>query len=263
MARGLVLAVVLWRALPMNAEQPSAQAIAAFDEYAKATETEFSKTLWLDQHKHEKSLVWLNQGFVVEHKTQAGGRDISVPGAVLQDWIGETFIPGATIDRVRDTVLDYGSYKDWFRDAVMASRTDNHNGDHFDVFLRLHRRQIAKVVVNAKFSADYQLMDPTHAWIVARSVHTGEAKYGKNKPYEEEVAPEDENGLLWRMNYYWRLEAADNGVYAELEVLTLSREAGKFAASRVLNGFVDNFPKEYTRYTSDHLREMLAPPVRK
>lgn len=242
---------------------PKPETIAAFDRYTSLTEAAYSKSLWLDEHKHEKSLVWLNQGFVTEHKTLDQGKEIEAPDAVIQDWIAETFIPGVTIDRVRDVLLDYPNYKTWFKDSVLESRIDKREGDHLDAFLRVHRRQISKVVLNIRFGVDYQLLNPTHATIKAHSTHVGEAIYAKKKPYEEDAAPEDEHGLLYRMNFYWRLEASDNGVYAELEVLTLSREQGRLAAARLLNGFVDNFPKEYTRYTSETVRKMLAPPTGK
>jgi hypothetical protein len=246
-----------------RAAQPKPEAIAAYDRYVKLTEDAYAKKLWLDEHKHEKSLVWLNQGFVTAHKTLDKGEEISAPEAVIQDWMGEAFIPGVTLERVRDTVLSYRDFKYWFKDAVLESREDKREGDHFDTFLRLHRRQVAKVVVNVKLGVDYKLADPTHAFITARSTYIGEGKWARKKPYEEDDAPEDEAGYLWRMTVFWRLEALDNGVYVEMETVTLSRESGRFAASRVLNGFVDNFPKQFTEYLSEEFRKMLSPTVNK
>jgi len=248
---------------PLLAFEADPRAVAAFGRYAKLTEEAYPRALWLDDHKHEKSMVWLNQGFVTEHQTLDHGEEIAAPGGVIQDWIAETFIPGVTMDRVREVLLDYANYKDWFKDAVLASRLEKREGDRFEMLLRLHRRQISKVVLNVKYAVEWRPLDETHGSIKAHSTYIGEAKYAKNKPYEEDEPPENEHGFLWRMNMYWRLEAADNGVYAELESITLSRDAGRLAAGRVLNGFVDNFPKDFTRYSCEKLREMLAPATRK
>ncbi len=63
---------------------------------------------------------------------------------------------------------------------------------------------------------------------------------------------EDENkgcgviSYLWRLNLYWRLEEADNGVYFEVEVVSLSSQSGLLDRGRLLNGFVQKFPREFT-----------------
>jgi hypothetical protein len=43
------------------------------------------------------------------------------------------------------------------------------------------------------------------------------------EPDEREYALGQGHGYLWRLNYYWRLEQKDGGVYAELEYIALSR----------------------------------------
>jgi hypothetical protein len=54
------------------------------------------------------------------------------------------------------------------------------------------------------------------------------------------------------LNFYWRLEKADDGVYAELEVITQGREAGALSPSRYLKGF-QNYPRELTQGLIDGL----------
>jgi hypothetical protein len=40
----------------------------------------------------------------------------------------------------------------------------------------------------------------------------------------EEVPPGKDSGFLWRLNSYWRFGAADGGVYARCEAISLSRD---------------------------------------
>jgi hypothetical protein len=45
-----------------------------------------------------------------------------------------------------------------------------------------------------------------------------------NTPQERELPPGDDRGFLWRLNTYWRYEQVANGVIAECESITLSRD---------------------------------------
>ncbi len=237
------------------------ETVQAYDRYVKLTETESRERsakgayLWLDQHKREKSLVWLNQNFTTTHRTV----EIEVPNGVIQDWIGEVFLPGMTIERVRDVLLDFARYKEFFPSEVAESRLEKRDGDHFEAFLRFSKRQIRKVMLNAKCSVQYEAQDPLHVSIAARSTHIGEVRNPSKKPYEEEQPAESEYGFLWRLTWYWRLEQADGGVYAELEVVSLSKDEGLLGRGRLMNGFVDRFSKEFTEDMTERMRRLLAP----
>ncbi len=237
------------------------ETVQAYDRYVKLTEAEARERstkgayLWLDQHKREKSLVWLNQNFVVAHKTN----EAEVPNGVIQDWIGEVFLPGTTIERVRDVLLDFARYKEFFPSEVVESRLEKRDGDHFEAFLRFSKRQIRKVMLNVKCSVQYEALDPLHVSIAARSTRIGEVRNPSKKPYDEEQPADSEYGFLWRLTWYWRLEQADSGVYAEAEVISLSRDEGLLGRGRLMNGFVDRFSKELTQDMTERMRKLLAP----
>jgi hypothetical protein len=99
-------------------------------------------------------------------------------------------------------------------------------------------------------------VDPTKIFVACPSTHVGEVSHPKNKKaWDDELDPEDEAGYLWRLNLYYRLQQSDNGVYVELEVISLGREAGgKLNPSRLLTGF-ETFPQELTQGIIDGLHD--------
>ena len=211
--------------------------------------------LWLDQNPKEKSLAWFSQDVIQPLKMLDNGKEIPVPDGLIQDWLGAIFLEGATLERVRDLLTGFADYKNSFKQQFADSRLVKRDGDHFDAFLRIYKRQLQSVALNANLSADYTLLDPSRAYLICRSTHIGEALHPNKKNSSEERSPEDEYGYLWRMNLYWRLAYADNGVYAELELISLSRDEGGHRLGRLLNGFIENFPREFVAGFMDGLRQ--------
>jgi hypothetical protein len=177
---------------------------AAFDRYVKPIETvNLDNFLWLDSHPKEKTVVWLNQSVITPRTRE----NAAVPDGMIQDWIGTTFLSDAKLDQVRDVVLGLGDYKNRFKQQVIESKLEKREGDRFDATLRLRKTQLKSVVLDANVSAQYTLLDPTHATVVCRSTR---------------IVPQGaDRGYLWRLNLYWRLQEADHGVYIEVELVSL------------------------------------------
>lgn len=237
----------------LQAAELKPETTTAFDRYIKATEEEMSQHhgfedfLWLDHHPKEKSLVWLSQNTIRPMKTLDHGQEIEVPDGVLQHWLGVVYLEGATLETARNVILNFAGYKDYFKQQVIDSKLIKHDGYQFDFLVRLYKKQISTVLLNVNETATYALPDPAKVTVVCHSTHIGEVAHPKNKKaYDDERAPEDDSGYLWRLNLYWRLQQADNGVYAELEVISLAREAGTLSPGRFLNGF-QNYPYELTQ----------------
>lgn len=268
--------VIRFRYLPLvffalccaKAAEPSPETVAAFDKYVKLTEEGFAKHqgfedfLWLDHHPQEKSLVWLQQTLVKPLETLDGGKPIEVPGGVIQHWLGATYVEGSNLD-VPGLLLNFGGYQDFFPEQIVGTKVLKHEGDNYDFILRLHRKQIRTVVLNVYESAKYTKIDPLRWTIAARSTKVGESEHPRNKKkFDEDRPVEDAAGYLWRMNFYFRVEQADTGVYIELETITLAREpGGKFSPSRYMTGY-QNFPHDFTAYLIDVLQVIFPKPQR-
>lgn len=223
---------------------------AAFERYVKLTEEAMQARstpqnfLWIDQRPKEKTMAWMSQSFVIPQETLDHGEKIEVPDGSIQHWLGVTYLELATLERVRDTLLDYADYKYFFKEQVVESKLVKREDPRFDAFLRLHKKQITQIALNVDLTAEYKTLDPKHGTIMSRSTRISEAqRSGKKDTDEKEQSSENQNGYLWRLNIYWRLEQADVGVFVELETISLSRAAGTLHPGRYLSGF-QSFPHE-------------------
>jgi hypothetical protein len=260
--RLLVLLVPLASA-SVRAAELKPETAAAFDRYIKVTEEQmnqhrgFRDFLWLDHRDaKEKSLVWLGQPAFAPLQTLDHGQAIDVPDGVIQHWLGAIYLDEATLERTRDLILNFADYKNFFKQQVIDSKLIKRDGDQFDFLLRLYKKQISAVLLNVNETAQFTQVDASKILVACRSTHIGEVSHPNNKKaYDDERTPEDEAGYLWRLNLYYRLEQSDNGVYVELEVISLGREAGgKLSAGRFLTGF-ETFPRELTHGIIDGLHD--------
>jgi hypothetical protein len=249
--RRLILTALLGSA-SVRAAELKPETAAAFDRYVKVAEDEMNKHkgfrdfLWLDrQDPKQKSLVWLGQSTIVPLTTLDHGQEIEVPDGEIQHWLGLAFLEKATLEKMSVVLLNFNEYFHMIPLQIMESKLNKRDGDQYDAFLRLYKKQVSAVVLNVNESAKYTQLDPARAVIACRSTHIGEVERPRNKKkYDQERSPEDAAGYLWRLNVYLRMEQADNGVYVEIEMITLARQTGGLInASRFLNGF-QTFPKE-------------------
>jgi hypothetical protein len=169
-------------------------------------------------------------------------RGVNTPGAMIQDWVGTMFMPGATLAQVQSVLRDYSNYKNYYRPKVIESQQLAHSGDEYDVLLRLYEKHILTIVLNSTYHIRYEMPDQEHLIVTSRSTRIGEVK-DPGKSYTKEVAPGDDSGFLWRLNSYWRFEVADDGVYARCEAISLSRDVPA-GLGWMLKGFLESFPKE-------------------
>ena len=79
-------------------------------------------------------------------------------------------------------------------------------------------------------------------FVISRSTRIAEVKQ-PDRPDTAEYKVENDRGLLWRLNTYWRVEQADGGIYAQCEAVSLSRDV-LLGLGILLKGFVARFPKE-------------------
>ena len=256
--RYLLLLLFACRGLP--AAELKSETAAAFDRYVKLTEDGFAKNqgfenfLWLDHHPKEKSLAWLQQPTISPLETLDQGKEIEVPGGMIQHWLGVVYLENADIDHVRGLLMNLAGYKDFFKQQIVESKVNKQQGDQYDFFLRFYKKQISTVVLNVNETGKYTLVDPVRWTFAAHSTHIGEVEHPKDKKKVDEEHPAEEGaGYLWRLNFYWRVQQADNGVYVELEVITLARQtSGRINPSKFLTGF-QTFPHDLTQYLIDTL----------
>jgi hypothetical protein len=188
-------------------------------------------------------------------KPHAGGEE-EIPGGMTQDWLGMMFLPDATLQDIKAVLQDYGNYKNFYKPKVIESKEVAHNDDGYDVFLRLYEKHVLTVVLNTTYHVRYGMLDPQRMYVTSRSTRIAEVK-GSKKSYSEEEPAGKDSGFLWRLNSYWRFEAADGGVYAECEAISLSRDV-PLGLGWMIKGFLESFPKESMMNTLRGTRAAVA-----
>ncbi|HEY6390122.1 MAG TPA: hypothetical protein VIX89_02520 [Bryobacteraceae bacterium] len=223
-------------------------ATAAFDRYIELTEARMNRNLdaarflEIDARPEIKARVRAGETRIESSVTRDNGKPINLPDALVQDWLGTIFIPGASIQKVKAVLQDYDNYKVFYKPEVTESRVVNHTGEEYDVFLRLFKKQVITVVLNTNYHVRYGMLDQQRMYVNSRSTRIAQVSDPKHPEAREEPAGND-GGYLWRLNSYWRFEAADGGVYAECEAISLSRDV-PMLVGWAIRGFIEKFPKE-------------------
>jgi hypothetical protein len=258
----LRVSVALFMALPAveAATKPLPETIEAFERYARVTEDELKNAAgsdnFLNSSLEKRARARSGEIVVTELTRTEGGRKINTPKAMVQDWEGLVFVPGVNLERFRAFLQDYNNYKNYYHPAVMESKLQHREGDRFEVSLRLYKQAILTVVLNVEYRILYSFPRPNRMFVVSRSTRIAEVKQS-DRPDTAEYTVQNDRGLLWRLNTYWRVEQADGGVYAQCEAVSLSRDA-PLGLGIFLKGFLSHFPKESMVETLRQTREGLT-----
>lgn len=224
----------------------------AFDRYIHLAEAGLAKTLnpehFLYAGLAADERAQLRKGDVVirGRQTLDNGKEIDVPGGLVQDWLGVLFMPHATVAQVRAVLEDYPAYTKFYKPEVIDSRVLGHHDEEYDIFLRLYKKQFVTVVLNATYHVKFGQLDANHLYVNSRSTRIAEVK-DPNGSYTDELPAGHDDGFLWALNSYWRIEQADGGVYAQLEAISLSRDLP--FGLMWLKGFLQKFPKDSMQAT--------------
>ncbi len=223
------------------------QAQKGFDRYIQLTEERQARELnaqhflYGNGSAEQRTQVRAGKVLILPQKMLDQGKEIAVPGGLVQDWLGILFIPHATIAQVRAVMQDYAAYKQFYRPEVTESKLLGHNGSEYDIFLRLYKRQFVTIVLNATYHVKFGDLDDAHMYVNSRSTRITQVK-DANKPSAGDYPVGHDDGFLWALNSYWRFEQADGGVYAQLQAVSLSRDLPFGLAW--LKGFLQKFPVE-------------------
>ncbi|HYL77934.1 MAG TPA: hypothetical protein VEU96_27220 [Bryobacteraceae bacterium] len=233
---------------------------AAFDRYAEAAEARM-KTNLQPEHFLQTTDPAVRANLrggelrIESRGTLDNGKQVKVPDGMIQDCLGIMFIPGATIAQVKAVLQDYENYKQFYKPEVTESKQLSHQGDEYDVFLRLYKKHVLTAVLNSNYHVRYGMVDARHMYVTSHSTRIAEVKK------DGELPVGNDSGFLWRLNSYWRFEEADGGVYAECEAISLSRDV-PFGLGWMIKGFLEKLPKESMLNTLRGTKSAVQPKIR-
>jgi hypothetical protein len=274
---GLTIAVVAILIQPMElraAPKPVAdrgRISEAFETYVRATDSRNNSELqrgtdllWIDslpEAARKKAYADLMHGEVQvkQRTTLEAGREISCPGCMIHHWEGLVFIRGARLDDVLRVLQDYDHHAEYYAPDVVRSRIDARDGDHFRVFLRFRRQKVITVVLNTEHEIAYYRDTAFRAHSRSSATHVAEVE-NPGKANEREKPREDDNGFLWGMGTWWRMEERDDGVYVQSEVVSLSRDVPA-GLGWMIGPFVTAVPRESLTFTLEATRKAVLSPL--
>ena len=269
-AQGLVL-LSCFALLPLSAEAPqllhptlSEKTVRAFNTYIAQTEEKNAKSLrsgnflWVDdQDKSRKQSAYdeLQRGDVLIERIQNPHRSAGMTGGMIHDWEGIIFIPGVKLPKVLTILQDYNQQATYFAPDVEQARIEEQSGDEFRIFLRLRRVKIITVVLDTEHTVTYFHDSPTRAHSRSSAVRIAEVENPGTK-WEKELRPGQDNGFLWRMETWWRMEEKDGGVYLQNQVVSLTRDIPA-GLGWAVEPFVTSIPKESLEFTLGAVRRAV------
>ena len=252
---------------PPRTDRDSGKISEAFARYVRVTDSRNNSELqrgtnllWVDslaEAARKKAYADLSRGEIQleQRRTRESGREMVCPDCMIHHWEGLVFIPGARLDDVLRVLEDYNHHAESYAPDVVRSQIEAHDGDHFRVLLRFRRQKIITVVLNTEHEISYVRDSATRAHSRSSATHVAEVE-NPGKANEREKPREEDNGFLWGMETWWRMEEKDNGVYVQSEVVSLSRDIPA-GLGWMIGPFVTAVPKESLTFTLEATRKAV------
>jgi hypothetical protein len=182
---------------------------------------------------------------VLEQLTSSGA--ISLPGALLHDWRGTAFVPGATAVEFEQLLKDLDSYPQHFAPQVLQAKVLERQGDSMQAFMRVSQRHVITVVMDSTYDVTFGRLDAQHGYSRSKSTAISEIE-GAGTRSEHALSAAQEHGFLWRQNTYWTYEERDGGLAVQIESISLTR-AIPTGLGWAVRPFVESVPRDSLDFT--------------
>lgn len=240
--------------------------IVAFGKYIVQTEAQNAKSLrqgpflWIDglpEKDRSATTRRLKSGEVESRRLigESSGEKPDVPGGMIHDWEGIIFIPGVKIDEVLKVLQDYNHQAIYYAPDVEKAWIESRNGDQFRIFLRFRRHKVVTVVLDTEHAVTYFRDSSARAHSRSSATRIAQVE-DPDGPREKEKEPGEDDGYLWRMETWWRVEERDGGVYVQNQVVTLTRDIPTGLAW-LIEPFITKIPREALDFTLQATRKAV------
>jgi hypothetical protein len=225
---------------------------AAFDTYVQRVEARLQRevksgpflyldSLPADQQKQEYDKVRHGDIFM-EKITHEGDLKAEAPGGLIHHWVGIAFIPNHSLSQVVQVMQDYDHHAEIYKPDVVRSKLISRNGNDFKIYYRLFKKKVISVQLDTDHAAHFVPLSPTRLYSLSHSTRIAEVE-DPDTPNEKDKPVGHDNGFLWRLNSYWRLEQKDGGVYVQCEAVSLTRDI-PYGVKWLVTPFVTSIPRE-------------------
>jgi len=248
-----LLPVILFFPIPDRAvAEPSAAALAAFNSHIGGVESRI-----VEQHRSQSGfLAWVNSAGQSEMRLRRGeliveqltpSTDADLPGAMLHDWRGTAFAPGAKAADFERLMKGFSAYPQHFSPQVVQAKVLSQKGDRFQVLMRVRQKHVITVVMDTAYDVSFGRLDAAHGYSISRSTQISEIE-APGTENERTLKPGENHGFLWRLNTYWSYEERDGGLYMQIESISLTRSIPT-GLGWLIGPFVKSVPRESLEFT--------------
>jgi hypothetical protein len=244
---GLAMLMTFVAAPETASGEPPPASISAFDLYIRTVESRLEQ-----QHRSPQSFLAaedssrLHRGeLIVERLTPSTGS--ALPGALLHDWRGTAFAAGAKAADFEKLIRDFDSYPRYFSPQVVRAKIIARHDDQFQAVMRVRQRHVITVVMDTTYDIAFGRLDARHGYSLSRSTRISEIDSpGTGK--ERALNSSEEHGFLWRLYTYWSYEERDDGLYLQIESVSLTRSVPA-GLGWLIGPFVESIPRESLEFT--------------
>lgn len=236
------------------------ETLRAFDAYIREAEAAMERTLdgsvpflWSDASSERAQQILQGRILAQFWSDQGSGR---VAHGLIHDWTAAVLIPGATLERTVRLVQDYNNHKNIYKPEVIDSRLLSHQGNDFQIYLRLLKKKIITVVLDTYHDVHYSSLDHTR-WL-CRSYTTRILEVeGAGSRKEKTLPPDTGHGFLWRLYSYWKFQGKEPGTFVECRAISLSRNV-PLGLGWMIEPIIQKLPKESLINTLNATRRALT-----
>lgn len=223
----------------------SPETLGAFEKYQANVDHEIRLQVtgqrafqWVEQRSDVARKARL--GEVVTHAF-TGTNGQSVPDGLIHDWVGVIFLNGAKLETVRDFILNADKHEQAYAE-VKRSKVLSRDANQSVTAMRILKKKYLTAVLDIEYENKWQSPAAGKWTMTARSRKVVEIKDAGTP--EEKALPEGTgHGFLWRMNSFWLLRQDQEGVWAELRVVSLSRDTPR-GLGWIIRPLIRDFPVE-------------------
>ncbi len=242
-----------------NAATLKPESVEAWDRYVTAAKDNLAKRthLWVDESAERRRRV--RDGEIVVEETYSGPSK-KAAGALIHDWTGAAFIPGAKVEDVIAVVRSYGRYAEYYPPTVIRSETVERSKDIDRFSVLMMNLSLLRTAIETDCQATYTQVSDKRWYAISTTTRIQEVEdYGR--PGEHRLPVGEGGGYIWRLASLTRFEERDGGVYLEVEALALSRDVPgslRFVVGPIVRRVSRNSLTESLRQTGRAVTAVVA-----
>ena len=241
---------LLFAAAPARTQaKPAPAAVSAFNSYISSVEARL-----VQQHRSPNGFIAslaqsetrLRQGeLIIEQITPS--TTVDLPGAMLYNWRGTAFAPGAKAADFERLMKNFDAYPQNYSPQILQSKILSQQGDHFQVLMRVRQKHVITVVMDTTYDVTFARLDALRGYSISRSTQISEIDSPGTR-HERALTSSEEHGFLWRLYTYWTYEERDGGLYMQIESVSLTRSIPT-GLGWAIGPFVESVPRESLEFT--------------